>query len=190
MRTRPRTPLLSLLLATALVAAPAAFAQTSAPTAAPDPHHPQVAQMPQSPGSMPYRGGRGGMMGDDADEMMPMMRSMMGMRCGMMGDHIEGRLAFLKTELKITDAQMPQWNRFAEALRGASASMRGMRQGMMQGGAETTAPARLETYVSALSSRVDALRTVKTALDPLYAALSDEQKKQADEMMLGSMCMM
>ena len=34
---------------------------------------------------------------------------------GMMGmaDHVEGRIAFLKVELKITDAQMPQWNAFA-----------------------------------------------------------------------------
>jgi len=185
MLTRPRAYVLSLFLAAALAAAPHVLAQTAAP--APDPHHPQTAQMPQGRGPMP---GRGGMMGNDGDETMPMMRSMMGMRCGMMGDHIEGRLAFLKTELKITDAQMPQWNRFAEALRGASASMQGMRQGMMRGDASATAPARLEFYVSVLSSRVDALRAVKTALDPLYAALSEEQKKQADEMMLGSMCMM
>jgi hypothetical protein len=27
----------------------------------------------------------------------------------MMAEHIEGRLAFLKTELKFTDAQLPLW---------------------------------------------------------------------------------
>jgi hypothetical protein len=32
-----------------------------------------------------------------------------------MAGHVEGRIAFLKTELKITEAQSPQWNQFAEA---------------------------------------------------------------------------
>ena len=31
-----------------------------------------------------------------------------------MSEHVEGRLAFLKTELKITDAQLPLWNSFAK----------------------------------------------------------------------------
>jgi hypothetical protein len=45
---------------------------------------------------------------------------------GMMGmaDHVEGRIAYLKAELKITEAQMPQWNAFADALRSNAASMR------------------------------------------------------------------
>jgi hypothetical protein len=34
-----------------------------------------------------------------------------------MSDHIEGRLAFVKTELKITQAQLPLWNAFAAASR-------------------------------------------------------------------------
>jgi hypothetical protein len=57
-----------------------------------------------------------GMMGPRGDGMMdgPGMMGMMG-GPGMMpmmgargGEHVEGRLAFLKTELKITDAQAPQ----------------------------------------------------------------------------------
>jgi hypothetical protein len=32
-------------------------------------------------------------------------------------DFVEGRLAFIKTELKITDKEMPLWNAFAEAVR-------------------------------------------------------------------------
>ena len=40
---------------------------------------------------------------------MPMMAAMAG--------HVEGRLAFLKTELKITDAQLPLWNAVADAVR-------------------------------------------------------------------------
>ena len=50
------------------------------------------------------------------------------------GDHIEGRIAFLKAELKITDVQMPQWNAFADTLRANAQRMREMRTTMMQGG--------------------------------------------------------
>ena len=34
------------------------------------------------------------------------------------GNHVEGRIAFLQTEIGITDAQREQWNTFAVALRG------------------------------------------------------------------------
>ena len=38
-----------------------------------------------------------------------------GRGCDVAG-HVEGRIAFLKTELKITDAQMPLWNAVADAI--------------------------------------------------------------------------
>lgn len=46
---------------------------------------------------------------------MPMRHEGMdpGMMMCRMGEHVEGRLAYLKAELKITEAQMPQWNAFA-----------------------------------------------------------------------------
>ena len=71
-------------------------------------------QMPQQ---MP-----GGMMGMMGHEMMGM------------ADHVEGRIAFLKTELKITETQMPQWTAFADTLRANAKRMSEMRNSMMQGG--------------------------------------------------------
>jgi hypothetical protein len=35
--------------------------------------------------------------------------------------HVEGRIAFLKAELKVTDAQLPLWNPVAGAMRGRRA---------------------------------------------------------------------
>ena len=59
-----------------------------------------------------------GCMMPEAEGGMPMMRMMMGQNgMPMMASHIDGRLAFLKTELKITDAQLPLWNVFAQAMR-------------------------------------------------------------------------
>src|SRR6516225_457214 len=57
----------------------------------------------------------------------------------MMAGHVEGRLAFLKTELKITDAQLPLWNAVADAIRANAKSMTEMMSGAMMGSSQTTA---------------------------------------------------
>ncbi len=134
---------------------------------------------------------------------MPMMRGtqhggmmpMMGM--GMMGmaDHVEGRIAFLKAELKITDAQLPQWNTFADALRSNAQRIGEMRGTMMQGGTmgqtlTVTAPDRLDRMEKMMTTMVETVRSTKAALSPLYAVLNDEQKKTADALLHGPMGMM
>jgi LTXXQ motif family protein len=125
--------------------------------------------------------------------MMPMMHGMMAQHgaMGMPFEHVEGRLAFLKTELKITDAQMPQWEKFAQSVRTVAQSVKGMMPPMMSGGAHpTSAPALLDGYEKMLTVRLDAVRTIKAAFDPLYAAFADEQKKVADELLTSPMGLM
>ena len=56
-------------------------------------------------------GGMGGM--EHGGGMAGMMRHML---CGVT-EHVEGRLAYLKAELKLTDAQQAAWNTFADAYR-------------------------------------------------------------------------
>jgi hypothetical protein len=41
-----------------------------------------------------------------------------------------------------------------------------------------------------MTAHLDALHRFKAAIEPLYAALSDEQKKTADELLMGPMGMM
>ncbi len=126
----------------------------------------------------------------DMMSMMRSMMSMMGAQSGMMASNVEGRIASLKTELKITEAQTPAWNKFAEALRATAGSMNGMYEQMMQSGPTTTLPARLERRETMLAAHLGRVKTLKEALDPLYASLSDEQKKVANNMMIGPMGMM
>ena len=133
--------------------------------------------MPGMDGGMPILRMMG-MMGPGGG--MPMMRMMQG--------HVEGRLAFLKTELKITDAQMPLWNAVADAIRANVKGGMGMMEGMM--GQGTTLPDRLAAHEKMMTAHLDALRKFKSAVDPLYAALSDDQKKTADELLMGPMGMM
>ena len=153
---------------------------------------------PAAPGGMEMKGG--GMMGGDMSRMMAMMHAgMMGggmMDGGMPLKHVEGRLAFLKTELKITPAQEPQWTKFADVVRGTAHNAEGKNAGaakpaMMQGGMKpSTAPERLAQYEKALTARLETVRALKAAVDPLYATFSDDQKKVADELLMGPMGMM
>jgi hypothetical protein len=121
-----------------------------------------------------------------------MMHGMMAQHgaMGMPFEHVEGRLAFLKTELKITDAQMPQWEKFAESVRSVARAVKGTPPMMVGGAHPTSAPALLDSYEKMLTVRLDAVRTVKVAFDPLYAAFADEQKKVADELLTSPMGLM
>jgi hypothetical protein len=158
-------------------------------------HHPDQAQAAPG-GAMDMKGGagamdmkRGGMMGGDMARMMAMMHG--GMMDGAMMGHVEGRLAFLKTELKITSAQEPQWAKFADVIRANAKGAQAGMQAMMQAGAKAaTAPEVLARHEKMLTAKLDSVRALKAAFDPLYASLSDEQKKSADELITGPMGMM
>ena len=153
-----------------------------------DEHHPPAPPAAAGPG-MP-----GGMAGGGDMPMMGMMRMMMGRdgmsMMGAMARHVEGRLAFLKTELKITDAQLPLWNAVADAMRANAKNMGDMAGGMMGGSQTATLPDKLAMREKMITTHLEALRKFKAAVDPLYAALSDEQKKTADELLIGPMGMM
>jgi hypothetical protein len=126
----------------------------------------------------------------------PMMRMMIGqegmdgmaMMHAAMTEHIEGRLAFLKTELKITNAQLPLWDNFAQAVRDNAKAMGGMMQGSMAGMKPSMAlPDKLAMREKMMAAHLEALKKLKAVIDPLYAAFTDEQKKAADELMLSPM---
>ena len=142
---------------------------------------PLMAQTPAQPG----------MMGQDGSSMPMMQGGSQGCMGRMMGmvQHVEGRIAFLRTELKITDDQSAQWNAFADALRANARRMTEM-HGMMGQGASPSAPERLDHMEKMMAGMLEAARSTKAALAPLYAVLSDEQKKTADTLLQGPMGMM
>jgi ATP-dependent Clp protease ATP-binding subunit ClpA len=51
-------------------------------------------------------------------------------------------------------------------------------------------PDRLEQHEQLMATQLDAIRAMNKALKPLYAALSDDQKKTADQLFWGPMGMM
>ena len=157
-------------------------------------------------------------------QQMPMMNqgmmshTMMGHGMMQMMDpskHIEGRLAFLKTELQITDAQASQWTAYADALRAnakrmgqlmtemmSSGMMMGNQGMMMQGqpgammqgqsGTMMSLPDRLKWAEQHMAAHMEMLKAIKGPAEDLYAALSADQKRVADQLMgpMGMMGMM
>ena len=162
----------SLALILALAASPVLAEETKA-----EPHQ------PASSAAMP------GWMMPEAEGGMPMLRMTGQGDMLMMAKHIEGRLAFLKTELKITDAQLPLWNAFAQAMRDDASTIQAMPHPMMEMNKAATLPDKLAARQTILTARLEAVRKLKAAADPLYAALNPDQKKTADEIMLGPMGM-
>jgi hypothetical protein len=131
--------------------------------------------------------GRGGMM-----EMMGGGCPMMGMMGGDAGmpSFANGRVAFIKAELAITDAQKGVWDAYSTALGKSIEGMQGMRETMM-GAMQAASPVeRLDRHITAMEGRLQSLKAVKPVLAALFAALSDDQKKKADGLLTGMGCMM
>ena len=141
-------------LSLAAAAAPFAFAQSSAaPSAAPQRHAQHSVRMPS--------------------------------------ERIEARLAYLKTALKITDAQAPQWDAYTNVVRKHAkqaderVAARRARMAEAKGGERKrpTAIERLERrnqFLAVAAARSNELLAVQK---PLYAALSADQQRIADEVM-------
>lgn len=140
-----------------------------------------------------YGMGQGMMGGGPGLGMGP--RGMMGMMggCRMMrgggqsSTFVKGRIAFLKAELEITDAQKKVWDAYAETIKMHPQSMHQMMQTVFDA---KTPVARLDAHITVMESRIATLKEVKPALAKLYDALSAEQKKKADELLTGMGCMM
>jgi hypothetical protein len=105
--------------------------------------------------------------------------------------YTDGRLAFLKAELGITDAQKSAWDAYAAALRKNLENMQAMHATMRQSVEQEKSPVeRLEVHVTTMEARLAALKEMKPALATLYGAMTDDQKKKAGEILTGMGCMM
>ena len=109
-------------------------------------------------------------------------------------ERVEARLAYLKTALKITDAQQPQWDAYAGFLRNEAAERekrmgewhaRWARGGEKREHHRPTAIERIEREQQFHAAAIHRLNAQLEVEKPLYAALSSEQKQVADQV-LGS----
>jgi hypothetical protein len=194
-----------IIIAAALLSATTIFAYAETPDDH-SAHHPSAASepapkpQPQAPTGVMGQGmmGQGGVMGGGS--MMNMMGNgmpMMGMMQMMMGsggtggmatiDRVEGRIAFLKTELKITDAQGDAWNAFADVLRSNARKLGELRASMMP---QASLVDRLTWQEKWLTTRSEDTRAIRVAYIDLAAKLTDDQEKSAEQLLAPHMGML
>jgi periplasmic protein CpxP/Spy len=106
-------------------------------------------------------------------------------RAGMMpGQLVAGRIAFLKTELKITPAQEAQWDQFAAAMRQNAQSLdQAIASARQHRGTAMNAADRIEMRAQFAKLRADNQARLANAFRPLYASFSPGQQQVANELM-------
>jgi protein CpxP len=93
---------------------------------------------------------------------------------------VDGRIAFLKAELKITPAQETQWQQVATAMhQNATALDQAIGNARQQSGS-MDAVQRLSLREQFAKVRADNDARLLTAFKPLYASLSPEQQQMAN----------
>jgi hypothetical protein len=111
------------------------------------------------------------------------------------GKHIEGRIAFLKAELKITDAQTRAWDQYAGFMRDTAKARQAefeKRRAEMKnqprpelGQRREAKPLleRLDERETRAKAMLQSIEKRKAATLALYKVLNDEQKKLAEDLL-------
>lgn len=174
-----------------LFAAPVAKAERIVPATAAQEF--QVAQEKGGQGDMMGQGQKGGGMGQGqkgGGKSCGMMgggkyRSHFMMGPEMMAARLEGKLAFLKTSLKIRNDQEATFEAFADALRPRVKPTKEMRTSLMKRKHSKDKPGaleRLELREKKITVRHENLMVVRKALGQLFGALDEDQKKLVDKL--------
>ena len=128
---------------------------------------------PPAPGAAPGQPGQPGEPGRHHTRFAP-------------GKYIEGRIAFLQAELKITPAQKAQWDKVATVMReNAKSDAALFEQAHTERGKRSGRPdavTRMNDQVKFSEARLASTKKLLEAFTPFYQSLSDEQKKVADDL--------
>jgi hypothetical protein len=96
---------------------------------------------------------------------------------------MEARLAYIKADLEITESQAPAWDAYAEAVRARHTTMQSARDDMTKAKENASALERLDVRIKATEARLESLKTLKPAVEGLYAVLTDAQKEKANKLL-------
>jgi protein CpxP len=93
---------------------------------------------------------------------------------------IEARINAFHSKLGITEAQEEQWSKLAHVMRENATTMHALIKARKERGA-MNAVDDLKSYNEMLDAQSAGLKNFIPAFEELYAAMSDEQKKNADQ---------
>ena len=95
-------------------------------------------------------------------------------------DAAEQRVRSLQTELHITDAQMPQWSAFAQAMLDNATSTDTLFRQRASTAQSMSALDNMKSYAQVARAYADNTEKLSTAFEALYGVLSDQQKQTID----------
>lgn len=98
-------------------------------------------------------------------------------------EQVEVRITKLHGELKITPAQEPAWNNFAQVMRDNAKDMKALLDQRAQRLNKMTAVSELESHAQMAEAYAVGLRKVVTSFETFYSTMPDDQKKIADKVM-------
>ena len=90
------------------------------------------------------------------------------------------RIQALRAQLHITDAQAPQWNAFAQAMRDNATSTDALFRQRASAAATMSAVDNMKSYAKVARAYADNTEALATAFEALYGVLSDQQKQAVD----------
>jgi hypothetical protein len=97
-------------------------------------------------------------------------------------DTVGGQIAELRKQLDITMAQQPQFDAFAQVIEHNAQQMDAVMQQMQQN-PNRNAVEDLRISVQFAQTEADGLKRLLPTLEALYASLSDQQKRTADQLL-------
>ena len=95
---------------------------------------------------------------------------------------IDQRIRTLQSQLGITEAEMPLWSAFAQAMRDNAAATDALFTQRAGAVATMNAPDNMHSYAQIARAYADNTERLATAFDSLYVSLSETQKQAADTM--------
>ena len=93
---------------------------------------------------------------------------------------VDQRIRALQSQLGITEAQMPLWNAFAQAMRDNAASTDALFTQRANAVASMSAVDNMHSYAQIARAYAYNTERLATAFDSLYASLTDTQKHASD----------
>ncbi len=97
-------------------------------------------------------------------------------------ERVEARIKDLETKLKITPAQEAQWNQVTQVMRDNAKTMEMLINARMEKAGTMTAVDDLKSYSEIAQVHADGLKKFIAVFEPLYASMSEAQKKDADKL--------
>lgn len=101
---------------------------------------------------------------------------------GLMGQRIDGMLAFIKAELKITTDQESAWQEFSATMRELAQRSAGMRNHAPGSARDLPLSERIDRRLAMMEQGTAHLRQLAEAVKSLYVNLTPEQQQAADQL--------